>query len=203
MVSKSCDYAAGVERGLPLGAMGKRSLPVGNPRRSRKRTGKQVCPCQPTFCILAICGCVLSFVAACREPPGSGRRVGSTHDTTLPASADGESRTSGSPRGPKPAARPVSIPVDVDDPDRWLLVEKAREGAPGAWATGSFDRKRNKLDIRTRDVRQFALDVSRIPINWERLVVIGIDGVNSELRKRDYSVLHFRLNDHGEWVILE
>ena len=78
-----------------------------------------------------------------------------------------------------------------------------RKGAPGAWATGSFDRKRNKLDIRTRDVQDFSIDVSRIPINWERLVVIGIDGANSELRKRDYSVLHFRLDDHGQWVVLE
>ena len=159
----------------------------------------------PTFGIFALCGCVLLTHPACNEPIASGRRQGTAHHTT--ASTRGESQDSEAPRpdatSGKPAASSVRIPVDIDDADRWLLVEKAREGAPGAWATGSFDPKRNKLDIRTRDVQEFSIDVSRIPINWERLVVIGIDGANSELRKRDYSVLHFRLDDHGQWVVRE
>ena len=97
----------------------------------------------------------------------------------------------------------ITIDVAVDDPERWLFVEKARRGAPGAWATGSFNPERNKLTIRTRDVQQFAIDTGRIPIDWERLVILGIDGHNSELRKRDYFVLHFARDKHGQWIVQE
>ncbi len=97
----------------------------------------------------------------------------------------------------------ISIDVWIDDPDRWLFVEKVRDGAVGAWATGSFNTDRNKLTIETRDVQQFAIDTDRVPINWERLVILGIDGRNSELRKRDYSVLHIALDEHGRWVVWE
>jgi len=98
---------------------------------------------------------------------------------------------------------PIVIPDEILDQERWLWVEETRDGARGGWATGSFDPKRNKIDIETRDVERFAVDVSRIPVNWERLVIIGINDVNSELRKRDYSVLHFARDDHGRWVVLE
>ena len=109
------------------------------------------------------------------------------------------------PKLPPTIAPPSRIPLP-DDPDaaeRWLFVEKANDDAPGGWATGSFDREKNKLDVHTRDVRQFAIDVERIAIDWHRLVVLSIDGKNSELRKRDVSLLHFRLDDHAQWVVME
>lgn len=98
---------------------------------------------------------------------------------------------------------PIQLPDDPDAANRWLFVEKTKDGAPGGWATGSFDREKNKLEIRTRDVRQFAIDVQRIAIDWQSLVVIGIDGKNSELRRREVTLLHFRLDDHGQWVVTE
>ena len=104
---------------------------------------------------------------------------------------------------PPPEPLPVVWPVVLDDPDRWLTVEGVREGEEGAWATGSFDPKRNKLDIRTHGARKFAINTSRVRINWERLVILGIDGANSELRRRDFRVYHFELDDHGRWVVLE
>jgi hypothetical protein len=109
------------------------------------------------------------------------------------------------PKSPPTLAPPPRIPLpdDPDTADRWLFVEKAKGDAPGGWATGSFDREKNKLDVHTRDVRQFAIDVERIAIDWKRLVVLSIDGKNSELRKRDVSLLHFRLDDHGQWVVVE
>ena len=101
---------------------------------------------------------------------------------------------------PPPAIR---LSDDEDAADRWLFVEKAKDGTPGGWATASFDRQKNKLDIHTRDVRQFVIDASRVPIDWQRLVVLSIDGKNSELRRRDFSLLHFRFDDHGQWVVVE
>jgi len=106
------------------------------------------------------------------------------------------------PARPSPPEE-VRIPAELYDSDRWLFVEKAKDGVEGAWATGSFNRKRNRLTIRERDVQQFAIDTSRISIDWERLVVISINGRTSELRKRDYPFLHFARDDHGQWVVRE
>lgn len=138
---------------------------------------------------------VLLLVSACHKPsapppvnesptsPASPALAESTHDDT--------------------ALPDIGTLVETYDPARWLHVKKTREGAPGGWATGSFDPKRNKLAIHTRNVEQFTIDVSRVPIDWERLVVIGINGRNAELRKRDYAVLHFARNRHGQWVVIE
>ena len=107
-------------------------------------------------------------------------------------------------QAPAPAnSEPIKIPPEAIDEDRWLYVLKVREGQPGAWATGSFDQERNKLEISTQGAAAFAIDVSRIPINWEKLVIIGIDGVNSELRKRDYDILQFALDAQKQWVVVE
>ncbi len=77
-----------------------------------------------------------------------------------------------------------------------------KDGAAGAWATGSFDPERNKLDIDTHDVESFAIDTGRIPIRWDKLVILSIDRKNSELVRRDYSVLHFTRDKYG-WHVIE
>ncbi len=95
------------------------------------------------------------------------------------------------------------IPIAEDDLERWLVVTEARGDAEGAWATGTFDAKRNKIDIQTQDVQAFTIDTGRIAIDWDRLVVLGIDGRNSELRRRDHPILRFARDRHGAWVVLE
>jgi hypothetical protein len=141
--------------------------------------------------VLLVCAVLVATVAGC-------------HKSTPTPPPEGAPATAEAPKSPTTEAPPrIPLPDDPDAADRWLFVEKAKGDAPGGWATGSFDRQKNKLDIRTRDVRQFAIDVERIAIDWKRLVVIGIDGKNSELRRRDVSLLHFRLDDHGLWVVVE
>lgn len=117
------------------------------------------------------------------------------------AAADAPTQTE--PPAPKEIPTHIEIPVPIDDPNRWLFVEKVADGAKGGWATGSFDEERNKLSITTSDVTEFALDTSLIKINWRKLVVLSIDGKNSELRKRDFDILHFRRSAHGEWAVRE
>ena len=104
-----------------------------------------------------------------------------------------------------PAAPQDLAPVTIDsaDTDRWLFSEQVADGAKGGWVTGSFDPQRNKLEIQTKDIHEFSIDTSRIPINWQRLVVISIDGFNSELKRRNADVLHFRLDEHKRWVVRE
>ncbi len=102
---------------------------------------------------------------------------------------------------PSPFDHP--IPAGLEEAQRWLRVEKVREGSEGGWARAGFDRTRNKIVIDTHDVTGFSLDVRKIPLNWQRKVILSIDGVNSELRKRDIDVYHFIYDEHGRWRILE
>ena len=142
--------------------------------------------------VLLVCAVLVATVAGCHK------------STPTPPSEEppAKAETSKSPPTQAPPPR-IPLPDDPDAADRWLFVEKAKSDAPGGWAAGAFDREKNKLEVHTRDVRQFAIDVERIAIDWQRLVVIGIDGKNSELRKREVSLLHFRLDDHGQWVVME
>lgn len=139
--------------------------------------------------------CYLGFVPGCHEP-------GATPESDeAPQAADRE--TTAEPKPPEPPPTRVPIAADIQEPDRWLVVEAVKDGSIGGWATGRFLPERNKLDIRTHDVRAFAVDVGRIPIRWKRLVILSIDGLSSELRRRDYAVLHFALDGHGQWVVVE
>jgi len=97
----------------------------------------------------------------------------------------------------------VNIPVVGDDLDRWLFVVQAKKDTKGAWATGSFDAGRNKLTIRTGDVQRFMLHISRIKIDWAKPVILNLDGVNTELRRRESPELHFNRDNHGVWTVLD
>lgn len=91
----------------------------------------------------------------------------------------------------------------IDDPDRWLVVTKRDPDAAGAWATGRFDESRNRLEITTRDVWEFTVDVGSIGVNWSKLVVLRIDDRNTELKKRDQSVYRFARGAQGQWEVRE
>ena len=139
---------------------------------------------------------LFALVLACQEPPPTPTDVAPTSSPTpavkVPAPQD----------LPETPVR-VLISILVDDSGRWLSVVAVKEGAAGAWATGSFKAKRNRLDIRTEDVETFALDTSRIPIRWDKPVVMNINGRTGELRRRDYALLSFALDGRGEWVVVE
>jgi len=102
------------------------------------------------------------------------------------------------------AATRAELPaLPEDDSNRWLRVTAVKKGADGGWASGSFDATRNKLDIHTRDVERFAVELGLVKVDWRRVVILSIDGKNSELRRRDQSLLHFALDDHGQWIVAE
>lgn len=143
------------------------------------------------------CGvCLMAMPwSGCPKPDVPPETDSPTAPTKAPALADSTEETS------SPA--PIPFEVEADDPKRWLLVEKVHKGAAGAWATGSFDPKRNKIVIQTQDVERFAINVGRMEIDWRRLVVIRINDINSELRKRDFTLYRFVQDDHGQWVVLD
>ena len=143
-----------------------------------------------------VCAGGLCLLPDCRGPAPTSPPAGSSIDE--PAENDPEMAPAVEP----PPTR-VDIEIVVEDPDRWLTVEKIHGDAPGAWATGAFDPARNKFIIETHDVAEFTIDVSRVPVRWDRLVIIRIDGSNSELVKRDYFLYRIALNEHGQWIVLE
>lgn len=138
---------------------------------------------------------ILMLTTVCRRPAPV------AHPTS-PSEAPNAISASGKPPVGREIPKRVDLGLSIVDPKRWLIVDKVKADAPGAWATGDFDPKRNKLTIRTRDVAQFTIDTSRIPIRWERLVVIRIDGRNSELARRSSDVLHF-VNDKRGWRVTD
>ena len=142
------------------------------------------------------CGAGVCLLPDCRAPAR----------TAPPAEPTAEEATDSQPES-APVAEPpptrVDIEFELEDPNRWLTVEKIRGDAPGAWATASFDPTRNKFTIETQDVAEFTIDTSRVPVRWDRLVIIRIDGSNSELVKRDYSLYRFTRDEHGQWVVVE
>ena len=135
--------------------------------------------------------------------PGCHGRTPVSESDDAPKTVKEEETAEPPPSGGLPVPPHVAIDIKTEEPDRWLFVEAVKKEAVGGWATGSFDAGRNKLDIRTHDVRAFAIDVGRIPIRWERLVILSINGLKSELRRRDYTPLRFALDERGQWVVVE
>lgn len=101
------------------------------------------------------------------------------------------------------AAEPTPQPGESFVKNSWLTVKKINKKNTAKSATGTFNEKRNKIMITTNNAEQFAIDTSRIPINWRRPVVLSINGRNSELKKRDYSIIHFKHDKYGQWSVIE
>ena len=100
-------------------------------------------------------------------------------------------------------AATLPIPDQAWSQGRWLEVITPDPKTPGGWATGSFDRGKNKLIIVARDVQRFIVKADMIRIDWDRRVILSLNHVNSELRRREEGVLTFDLDRHGQWVVLE
>ena len=49
----------------------------------------------------------------------------------------------------------------------------------------------------------FSIDLAQIPVDWSRAVVLSLDGVPVELRRRDTQRLHFTRTPQGAWLIVE
>ena len=125
-------------------------------------------------------------------PPAAASQPGPASQTTQPAAA---------------ASRPsnrveIRIRTLADPQDGWLGIEAIRQGAPGAWATGALVLD-HKIVIDTEDVEQFSIDLSQLHVNWNRRVILRIDGHASELTKKRRPVLHLRRSPAGSWDVVE
>lgn len=142
---------------------------------------------------LTAVGTALVALSACHQPA----TPSTTHDLDRNEPLRIRSTTA------RTRTAPIILRPDETDSSRWLFTETVRDGTAGGWTTGTFDPRRNKIDVKAKNVTGFAIDTSGIAIDWKRVVIISIDGRNSELRRRNFNVLHFRLDDHNRWVVLE
>ncbi|MHC5110678.1 MAG: hypothetical protein ACYTHJ_12480 [Planctomycetota bacterium] len=85
----------------------------------------------------------------------------------------------------------------------WVEVVAASGDAAGGWAVGGFVPSRNRINIDTHDVSAFSLNTSLIPIDWEKLVILNLDGRTSELVRRDDPTIQFRRDGSGGWEVPE
>jgi len=140
----------------------------------------------------------LSVAAACRRPD-----VVPPADNA-PPSPPANDNAQANPPVPLPA--PIHVRINGPDPDeegRWLFAETVREGAPGGWAEGTFVPERNRIVVTTRDLAGFSIDFGKLAIDWDRLVVLRIDGYNSEFRRRKHPVVRFEVTPTGDWRVIE
>jgi len=88
---------------------------------------------------------------------------------------------------------------EADTTDRWIHIEGLMEGGEGGWVTGRHVAEDNRLEISTEHVSQFAMNLARVPVNWDRRVVLKIDGHTSELTRKHYPLLRLKRSPTGGW----
>jgi hypothetical protein len=97
----------------------------------------------------------------------------------------------------------VRITTLSDPQDGWLRIDALRPDAPGAWATGYFLEDPNKIVIETENVAEFSIDLPQLHVNWDRRVILRIDGHSSELIRKRRPILHLRRSPAGSWDVVE
>lgn len=84
----------------------------------------------------------------------------------------------------------------------WLMVLSPIPDAKGGWAKGSFDAERNRFTIDTFDVEAFSIDTSALQIDWSKLVILRLDGRNTELGRKENPVITFTRGTATPWETL-
>ena len=131
--------------------------------------------------------CIAAMFArpiACRRPAIS----------ELPADKNGPSPTLTDTESPE-----FRIEDFESEPDPgWLRIEAVAGDAQGAWATGAFVAG-NKIVIETQDVKRLALDLARIPVDWDRRAILRINRTTFELTRKHYPNLRLQRTPGGGW----
>jgi len=139
--------------------------------------------------------------AQCRSAsPNTTIRRESNPSTIRPAEPPAVESNRPSEPGPPPAeaARPNVLSLEP-----LTMIERSLDEKQAARAIGTFDRSRNRLAFELRNVSAFSIELASIPIDWSRPVVLSLDRVPVELRRRDTQRLHFTRTPQGTWLIEE
>jgi len=55
--------------------------------------------------------------------------------------------------------------------------------------------------INTQNARRFTLDLTRVRLNWNKRIVLRMDGFNSELTRKRWPTLRFVRTAAGAWDV--
>jgi hypothetical protein len=108
---------------------------------------------------------------------------------------------SATPKAPTPLPPlrlPPTEPTALED--GWVKILESDDTSSRAWVEGEVAGD-DKLTINTKNVRGFELDLTRLRLNWNRGVVLRLDGYNSELTRKRWPRLVFVRNASGAWVV--
>lgn len=86
-----------------------------------------------------------------------------------------------------------------DSAERWIRGERLIEGVSGGWVTGSVSAE-NRVVVESDGLAQVILDLSRVPVDWNRRVILRIDGHTSELTRDRFPTLRLRRIPTGGWL---
>jgi len=141
-------------------------------------------------------GAILVPVLACRETNGD--RPAVEAGPTVPAEGETppESPVVAS-EPPPPAANTVSTKPE----GKWLTIERREIESLGASARGEVTDS-HRLEIRTDNVDQFSVDLSEIPLDWNKRIVLRVNTQTMELTKKKHPLVHFRRTPTGDWVVV-
>ena len=84
----------------------------------------------------------------------------------------------------------------------WLRIELLREDAAVGWATGSIHAGSNSIVIVTEGAKRIELDLSEIQVDWNRRVILRLDGQASQLLHGKTQIKHFEVTPAGRWRVI-
>ena len=144
--------------------------------------------------LIVVMLCLLCACTSCNQPAANNHNIQPLPETQSHTQNKIQDKNNSDPP-PEPKESFVT--------NAWLTVKKINKNHSAKQATGTFIAKRNKITITTNNAEHFAIDTNRIPINWRRPVILSINGRNSELKKRDYSIIQFKHDKYGQWSVVE
>ena len=161
------------------------------------------------WCVVIGAVCLVAMTPGCRQASPADR-AGST---LLQSAADGgasddppsavDSGAEESPLGDDPARLASTAREGFGgEASGWLKIELLREEAAVGWATGSIHSATNTIEIQTQGVKQMMLDLSQIHVDWNRRVILRIDGQGSQLFHGKTQIKHLEVTPAGRWRIV-
>ena len=84
----------------------------------------------------------------------------------------------------------------------WAVLTEKADTKARAWIEGSIV-SGDRLTINTENVRRFTLDLTRLRLNWQKRIVLRMDGFNSQLTKKRWPKLSFVRTAAGAWDVVD
>jgi hypothetical protein len=103
-------------------------------------------------------------------------------------------------------AVPPPLCIERDPPPRlqtgWAHLTEHAAAGERAWIEGGIAGD-DRLTISTHNVRRFTLNLTRLRLNWEKRIVLRMDGYNSQLTRKRWPKLNFVRTASGAWDVVD